>query len=168
MLEFGVYVSQKRSFFSGCRVIKELQEANSQIKNRIQSPSIYITKLSEKDESTLHIPIYTTKRIHFHHQYTKFEANGLDAIYPTRTPKPKWSIYIRRRIGHTKLIHEHLNNNKTPQRCECRNTPTSEHILDPCPRFNRINPTDCLKLINLTNINLIYIFIEQLRLVNQL
>lgn len=103
------------------------------------------------------------------HFYRNFNPNGLKPIYPPACTRQQSAYFVRLRMGHTKITHEHLLNGKPPPACQhCNQTTSVNHILNDCPIldnfrktiFRNITPTSLLKNPTIENLAKIEKFIK--------
>lgn len=111
----------------------------------------------------------------FKHPYMNCNKNLYIPKFPATATRSEITTFVRLRIGHTKLSHQHLLLGEPPKDCPfCNSRATITHILDECAalghartkHFGEIIPTTVLSTINLGNILLIYNFLKYCNLLN--
>lgn len=111
----------------------------------------------------------------YQHCYKNINSHGVKPLYPNSCSRFKTNIITRLRIGHSKLSHQHLIDNKPAPQCPTCNTQINiAHILNECTAYHnsRIKifgsniPTELLKDTSNNNINLICKFLIENNLKN--
>lgn len=115
--------------------------------------------------------------VRFSHPYTRHNRTGQGIKFPAKCSRAKATMFTRLRIGHTEATHNHLLLNTPPPTCNTCNSPlTVEHILNNCqalniPRqrhFGDTKPTDALKEVCAKNIEQMYDFLIECKLINNI
>ena len=152
--------------------------ADAAAKDASRSPVTAYPCLNHKLLTKISRTYYLEKTIqewntHNHH-YKQFNPKREKIQLPVSTSTVANKIFIRLRLGHTILTHNHYFNNEHPPTCTyCNNTQlTVAHLLT-CPSlqsiytsiFNNKTPIEHLKNPSHKNIELIYNFIKKLNLI---
>lgn len=109
----------------------------------------------------------------YNHHYKNVNIDRSHPFYPPDIPKYKIKIYVRLRLGHTELTHQHLlKRSNTPICPTCSTNIDIRHILEDCTAFNSLRNNlfkdvsiyDILKYPTESNINIIYEFISKCKI----
>ena len=109
------------------------------------------------------------------HHYKQFNSTRKRISFSSSTSAQQNKIFIRLRLGHTSITHQHLFNKEPPPICQfCSTQQLTVHHLFSCPSlqqlcnsiFNNSQPTHFLKYPSIENVVLINNFIKILNLTN--
>lgn len=154
--------------------------ADKLAKDTVRSPSLLFSSYEKNDlkrmiENRI-IMMKTLAWTNYNHPYKSVNSTDTKAVYPNNIEITKLQPFIRLRIGHTKISHEHLLDRNTPPGCRFCNysSVSTAHILNDCPQFsnarriifNQHTPSDSLLNIDSTNISKIYNYLKLSNILN--
>ena len=109
----------------------------------------------------------------YNHHYKQFNQNRKKIVLPSNTSVLMNKIYVRLRLGHTVVTHQHLFTKEHPPTCQyCNNTQLTVLHLLTCSSllqlhqsiFNNSPPLSCLQNPTGKNTKCTYDFISKLKL----
>uniref|UniRef100_W8B1H2 RNA-directed DNA polymerase from mobile element jockey n=1 Tax=Ceratitis capitata TaxID=7213 RepID=W8B1H2_CERCA len=161
--------------------IRGNEHADSAAKEVYESPSICFGSFVKSDiirQVNVYMRGLTMSNWQTHnHIYKLYNQNCCKPVFPASSTTDQQKIFTRLRLGHTKITHEHLLKREPSPIClECKCSLSINHILEFCPKYCNVRlnmfrnkkPTDLLKNCNLENIETIYKYIYQCKLLQQI